>query len=171
MRSSVGIDVAAPPDIVFQVARDVARWAAILPHYDRSRVVRHEAGALVIEFVARRPLIPWLGLGLPVVWRSRVWDEPLTRRLRFVHLAGATAGMDVTWTVEPTPDGGTRIDIEHDFRRRLPVPWLGDRLGDEVLPAFIDRWFTRPIAGRTLATVRALAEALARVDPSIGVPP
>jgi hypothetical protein len=26
---------------------------------------------------------------------------------------------------------------------------------------FVDRWFTRPIAGRTLATFKALAEAVA----------
>ena len=149
MRSTIGIDVGAPPDLVYRLARDVTRWERLLPHYARSRVVRREAdGALVCDFVARRVVVPWLGAGVPVAWRSRTWHEPATRRLRFHHVAGATKGMDVTWTIEPAGDG-TRVEIEHDFRPRVPG-----------FAAFVDRAFTRPIAGRTLATMRALAEAL-----------
>ncbi len=156
MRSSIGIDVGAPPDLVYRLARDVTRWDRLLPHYARSRVVRREAdGSLVCEFVARRVLVPWLGAGIPVAWRSRTWHEPATRRLRFHHVAGATKGMDVTWTIEPAAEG-TRIEIEHDFRPRMPG-----------FAALVDRAFTRPIAGRTLATMRALAEALAG-DEAVG---
>ncbi len=104
--------------------------------------------ALVVDFVARRPLIGVLGLGLPVTWRSRTWNEPATRRLRFVHVAGATRGMDVTWRIEGSGTGA-HVAIDHDFQPRLPL-----------FAAFVDRFFTRPIAGRTLATFRALAEAL-----------
>ena len=57
--------------------------------------------------------------------------------------------MDVTWTIEPA-GGGTRIEIEHVFRPRVAA-----------FAAVVDRAFTRPIAGRTLATLRDLAEALA----------
>ena len=149
MRSTIGIDVGAPPELVYRLARDVTRWERLLPHYARSRVVRREAdGALVCDFVARRVIVPWLGAGIPVAWRSRTWHEPATRRLRFHHVAGATKGMDVTWTIEPA-GGGTRVEIEHDFRPRVPG-----------FATFVDRAFTRPIAGRTLATMRALAEAL-----------
>ena len=58
--------------------------------------------------------------------------------------------MDVTWRIEPTGDDRTRVSIEHDFRPRVPF-----------FAAFVDRAFTRPIAGRTLGTFKALAEALA----------
>ncbi len=152
MRSSLGIDVAAPPELVYRLARDVTRWDRLLPHYARSRVVRRDGdGVVVCEFIARRPIVPWLGLGIPVAWRSRTWHEPATRRLRFVHVAGATRGMDVTWTIEPSALGdGTHIEIAHEFRPRVPG-----------FAAFVDRAFTRPIAGRTLATMRALAETLA----------
>jgi ribosome-associated toxin RatA of RatAB toxin-antitoxin module len=152
MRSSIGIDVAAPPDLVFRLAHDVTRWERLLPHYARSRIVRREAGgATVVDFVARRSVVRVLGVGIPVTWRSRTWHEPEARRLRFVHIAGATRGMDVTWTIEPAETGdGTRIEITHDFLPRVPG-----------FAAFVDRAFTRPIAGRTLATFRALAEALA----------
>jgi len=63
--------------------------------------------------------------------------------------------MDVTWRIEPRGADGRAcsVAIEHAFRPRVPGwAWL------------IDRLFTRPIAGRTLATFRALAEALAETQ-------
>ena len=149
MLSTIAIEVAAPPGLVFALARDVERWERLLPHYARSRAVDHHAdGSLVVDFVARRPLIGLLGLGLPVTWRARTWNEPSTRRLRFAHVAGATKGMDVTWRIDAV-DGGSRISIDHEFRPRVPL-----------FAEFVDRGFTRPIAGRTLATFKAIAEAL-----------
>jgi ribosome-associated toxin RatA of RatAB toxin-antitoxin module len=150
MRSSIGIDIEAPPSFVFALARDVERWADVLPHYARSRVVERGAdGSVVADFIARRPFVPILGIGLPVTWRSRTWAEPDGPQLRFVHVAGATRGMDVTWRLEPGATAGScRVTIEHDFRPRMPG-----------FAAFVDRWFTRPIAGRTLATFKSIAEA------------
>jgi ribosome-associated toxin RatA of RatAB toxin-antitoxin module len=150
VRSAISIQVAAPADLVFRLASGVERWPALLPHYVSASVeAREPDGALVARFVARRPLVPVLGLGLPVAWRSRTWNEPGAHRLRFQHRGGATNGMDVTWHIEPA-DGGTLVTIEHDFAPRIPGwAWL------------IDRAFTRPIAGRTLATFKALAEAVA----------
>lgn len=155
MRSAVSVHIAAPGELVFRLARDVERWDRLLPHYARSRVVdRRSDGSLVVDFVARRPLIGILGLGLPLIWRARTWNEPSVRRLRFVHVAGATKGMDVTWRIEPVDDG-TRVTIEHEFRPRIPA-----------FAAFVDGFAARPIAGRTLATFKALAEALAERDQS-----
>ena len=149
MDSQIDIRIAAPPDLVFALAHDVERWAVLLPHYARSAAIERRAdGSVVADFVARRPLIGLLGLALPVTWRSRTWSEPATRRLRFVHVAGATKGMDVTWRIEPDGDG-THVVIEHEFRPRVPG-----------LAAVVDRLFTRPIAGRTLATFKAIAEAV-----------
>jgi ribosome-associated toxin RatA of RatAB toxin-antitoxin module len=157
MKSSIGIDVVAPASLVFALARDVERWPRLLPHYVRVDVERREAdGSLIARMVARRSILAALGLGLPVAWRSRTWSEPDGRRLRFEHLGGATKGMSVTWRIEPTA-GGCRVTIEHDFRPRLgPWAWLVDRL------------FVRPIAGRTLATFKAIAEAVdeAAAEPS-----
>jgi aromatase len=154
MRSAIAIEIAAPAQLVFDLARSVERWERLLPHYARSLVVdRGPDGSLVVDFVAHRPLVVLLGLGLPVAWRSRIWNEPDALRLRFVHVAGATKGMDVTWRIEPA-GGGCRVSIEHDFRPAWPV-----------FAVIVDRWFTRPIAGRTLATFKALAEALAEPSP------
>jgi aromatase len=163
VRSTIGIDIAAPADLVFRLAGDVERWPDLLPHYVSARRRDGEpgpAGRLLVAFVARRPLIPVLGLGLPVAWRSLTWSEGAEHRLRFVHRGGATAGMDVTWRIEDRPGGGCRVEIEHDFRPRVPG-WA----------ALVDRLFTRPIAGRTLATFRTLAEAIAAGDPSAAPSP
>jgi ribosome-associated toxin RatA of RatAB toxin-antitoxin module len=150
VRSTLSVDVAAPAELVFRLARDVERWPRLLPHYVAVRPVeRNGDGAVVAEMVARRPLVPVLGLSLPVAWRARAWSESDALRLRFVHQGGATDGMDVTWRIE-SADGGCRVSIDHDFRPRI-APWA----------AFIDRGFTRPIATRTLATFKAIAEALA----------
>jgi hypothetical protein len=57
--------------------------------------------------------------------------------------------VDVTWRIEPRA-AGSRVEIDHDFGPRVPGwAWL------------IDRFFTHPVAGRTLVTFRDLAEALA----------
>ena len=101
-------------------------------------------GARVVRFVAVRPGL----LRVPVVWRSRTWSEPDACRLRFVHLGGATRRMDVTWRIEAT-DGGCLVTIEHEFP--APRAWA----------LFVDRVFTRPIAGQTLASFKAIAEAVA----------
>ena len=150
MLNTLTIDIAAPPTLVFELARNVRRWEVLLPHYARSRALRSDPdGALVVDFVALRPLVGLLGLGLPVAWRARTWSEPDAHQLRFVHLAGATRGMDVTWRIEAVGPN-TRVFIDHLFRPRLPG-----------FATFIDRGFIRPIARRTLVTFKALAESLA----------
>lgn len=158
MHSEIGIDIDAPAGTVFALARDCERWATLLPHYVRSRPeATDESGRRIIEFVARRPLFPVLGIGLPVVWRSRTWYEPETLRLRFQHIAGATRGMDVTWRIEPREATGCRVTIGHEFSPALPgLAWV------------VDRFFTKAIAGRTLATFKALAEAVDAIETSDG---
>lgn len=174
MEASIAIDIAAPPELVFRLARDVERWPDLLPHYLRATPrTRLPDGSVVVDFLARRPLLPILGLGLPVAWRSRCWAEENGLRLRFVHVAGATAGMDVTWRIEPLSIG-CRVTIEHRFRRTLPIPLLAGWLGPDAVPALVHRFFVRPIASRTLASFRAIAEAVERSgqpETSVAAPP
>jgi hypothetical protein len=61
--------------------------------------------------------------------------------------------MDVTWHIRPVDDGaGSQVTIEHALSRPLPI------VGPDALPRFVDRFFVRPIASRTLATFKRLAE-------------
>jgi ribosome-associated toxin RatA of RatAB toxin-antitoxin module len=152
MRSQLTIDVAAPPELVFRLAADPLLWPALLPHYESARALSGPGETpLVARFVARRPYLPLLGLGIPVAWRSRTWSEPAECRIRFQHLGGATSGMDVTWRIEPAGDG-CRVTIEHDFAPSWP--------GGGAWARLVERFFVRPIAGRTLATFKVLAEAV-----------
>ena len=167
MRSQLTMDINAPPELVFAVVSDPARWPALLPHYRRVDVLRstarecphHDRPAgreLVARYIAVRPILPLLGLGLPVAWTSRFRADPGAMELHFRHLGGATAGMAVTWRVRAR-EGGTRITLEHVFARSLPLP---GPLGGDGFPRLVDRLFVRPIAGRTLATFRAICESL-----------
>jgi Polyketide cyclase / dehydrase and lipid transport len=152
MKSTIAIEIAAPAELVFRLARGVERWPDLLPHYVEAKRQRppDERGRLLVRFAARRRLVPWLGLGVPVTWQAWTWSESDARRLRFLHRGGATDGMDVTWRIEERGSAGSHVEIEHVFRPRVPA-WA----------AFVDRGFTRPIAGHTLRTFRAIAEAAA----------
>ena len=103
-RSSIDID--ARPELVFALAHDVERWADLLPHYVRSRARARDAcgGRPLVDFIARRPLVPALGLGLPVAWRSRTWNEP----------DDAAACGSCTWPARPagwpSPGASSRAD-------------------------------------------------------------
>lgn len=152
MRTALSITVAAPPELVFGLAHDPLRWPSLLAHYSRAREISRTDEWVVCEFIARRAFVPFLDIGFPVAWRSRVWADPDRLRLRFRHLGGATDGMDVIWRIEPSP-GGCRVTIEHRFEPRF-APWA----------ALVDRIFTQPIATRTLRGFRVLAEALAEAQ-------
>jgi ribosome-associated toxin RatA of RatAB toxin-antitoxin module len=154
VRSRIEIDVNVDPRALFELARDVERWPLILPHYRRVTVLSRKNGVLLATMSAVRRVGP---TAAAVSWRSRVWaeaDDGADLRLRFVHVRGATSGMDVTWHITPRPNG-CNVAIVHDFTRRLPfVP-------ADWFPALVDRLFVRPIAGQTLATFKQLAEAQA----------
>ena len=76
---------------------------------------------------------------LPVTWRSRTWAEPATRRLRFVHVAGATTrdGRDLA-------DRADRDRLPRRDRARLPPAGAGLRGLRRPLVHATDR---RPDAG------------------------
>ena len=113
-----------------------------------------------VRALTRRPQ----GTNPKIKWIDGALDRPdalaalLDGADAVIHVAGATKGMDVTWNIEPL-DGGCRVTIEHRFQPRLPG-----------FAAIVDQVFTRPIAGRTLATFKALAEALADESGPAGSP-
>ena len=152
VRTEISIDVAAPPRAVFDLAHNLERWPELLPHYRYVTVRSLTGGRLLARMSARRAVGP---VGIPVAWRSEYRPDdadPGELRLHFLHRAGMTRGMRVTWRIRPS-HSGSRVTIEHDFERPLPL------LGPDFVPLVVDRLFVRPIAGRTLATFKQLAEA------------
>ena len=146
MHAQRSIDIAAPARTIYELAQDIERWPALLPHYRYVTVTRDEPQRRVAVMAARRGWIP-------VRWTTEQRLDAATPRIEFTHLSGWTAGMEVAWTFAPIP-GGTRVSIIHDLNfKRIPVlgPWIGRRI--------IGDFFIQSIAGKTLARMKQLAEA------------
>lgn len=151
MKTQLSLDVRAEPQRLFDLARDVGRWPELLPHYRSVTLAGEAGGRRTWRMVAVRHFGP---LPVPVAWRAENWSDGSDEtdlRLHFRHVRGVTRGMQVTWHIRPAATGA-RVTIEHDFTRRLPF------LGPDGLPRVVDRFFVRPIATRTLARFRTLAE-------------
>ena len=145
MRSETSIWIAAPPERVFPLVADLARWPERLPHYRYVRVLARENGTVRAAMSARRGLIP-------VFWEALQTPDPQKREIRFRHVRGVTRGMEVLWTLTPER-GGTLARIFHRLDLRWPL--IGSFLAEHVVgPQFID-----PIAGMTLRRFKALAES------------
>jgi ribosome-associated toxin RatA of RatAB toxin-antitoxin module len=140
------IEVAATPARVYQVAHDVPNWGALLPHYRYVRVLQRSGNHSVCMMAAQH--YPFA----VVRWTAAVQLRPETPAIEFTHIAGPAAGMRVAWTFAPTPNG-TRITIEHelsDVKAALVRSWLGKQIAA--------RFFIEPIARRTLACMKKIAE-------------
>ena len=72
MRTHISIDIDAPPELVFALARDVERWPRLLPHYVSATVLDRRPDYLVFTRVNPE--------GVPFLvawdrWRERVESE------------------------------------------------------------------------------------------------
>jgi len=139
--------IAASPHAIFRLAAATERWPEYLPHYRSVRVLAKNGTSKTVAMAAWRSFIP-------VSWVAEQTDDPVTPRVRFVHLRGWTQGMDVEWRFAPVPEG-TLVTIAHRLQFRFPIAaeWLGRHV---VAGFFIDY-----VAGKTLARMKQLAEATA----------
>ena len=152
--------VGAPLDIVFDLAADVERWPVHLAHYRFVRILERTADGGLVEMSASRPfgIVDW-----PTWWTSRMTvarpgDGPRPS-IRFRHVRGVTAGMDVEWTFEPKP-GGTLARIVHVWNGP-PVALIGELAARVVIgPVFV-----HGIASRTLAGLAKVAECSTKGAP------
>ncbi|HET9710129.1 MAG TPA: SRPBCC family protein [Gemmatimonadales bacterium] len=149
------ITIRAPLDRVFGLARDVERWPEILPHYRWVRVLDRRADGGRVEMAAWRPFGPAL-LRYPTWWVSEMWVEPEGEQpvIRYRHIDGITTGLDVRWQLTTAVGGGVAVEIEHQ--------WSGPGwplVGRVAANLVIGPVFVHGIAARTLAGIRATAEA------------
>lgn len=142
---------AAPADVSFRVAADVERWPEILPHYRWVRFQRKDGFAEgIVEMAAWRPFGP---IRYPTWWVSEMEHDPAKRVVRYQHIDGITAGMDVIWEVTPVDTDRSHLRIVHEWTGPA-WPLIGGVAADWVIgPHFISH-----IAGRTLQGVAAEAE-------------
>ncbi len=137
--------IQASLETVYKYASEIDRWPDILPHYRWVRVVREEGNRRLAEMAARRGWIPvrWMAV------QELIPDEPT---ITYHHVGGITKGMDVAWTFEPGPEA-VKVTIRHDLRLRWPL------IGGWVANRIIGPLFVAYIAGKTLQTIKALAES------------
>jgi hypothetical protein len=148
--------VQAPVAAIFDVARRVEHWPAYLPHYRWVRWRDRRAGDDgLVEMSANRPfgIANW-----PTWWLSEMTVQeapdvgtPLPT-IRFRHVEGVTAGMDVEWSFIPE-GAGTRVRILH--------VWDGPRwpvIGLFAATTVIGPVFVHGIASRTLEGLARVAE-------------
>lgn len=142
------VEIQGDRDRIYALAAAVPRWAEFLPHYRWVRVVDEDAatGQQIVEMAC------WRGW-VPLTWRSILEPVPGERRVRFHHIGGGARGMGVEWRL-PQRDGVTTATIAHDLRG-LTHPIVATPLGRYILA----RHMIDPVAGRTLATMKALIEA------------
>ena len=149
MKSRIHEPMRAPFERIFALAAEVERWPEILPHYRYVRPVPDPNEERRFAMGARRGPIP-------VAWEAIQRPKPGRRTIEFVHTGGVTRGMWVAWRFEERDDGVVDVSIEH--RLELAWPLVGGFAAERVIgPGFIEA-----IAGRTLRTIRRLAEAPAR---------
>ena len=149
MRTLDAIRITAPLERVFDVAADVERWPEFLGHYRRVQFRERRGRGGLVAMSAWRRFGP---LGWPTWWESEMTVHPETHRIRYRHVRGITAGMDVEWRLDA--DGaGIAVQIVHDWTGP-GWPLIGRVAADLVIgPIFIHH-----IASRTLAGVKRRAE-------------
>ncbi len=142
--------IAAPPDHVFQAARDVERWPDRLAHYRWVRMLEGSSETDgIVEMAAWRPFgsFRW-----PTWWVSEMHTNAETRTIRYTHVRGITTGMGVEWAIHP--DGnGSKVRLVHQWDgppwpliRRPAAEWI-------IGPVFV-----HGIASRTLAGLKDFLE-------------
>jgi ribosome-associated toxin RatA of RatAB toxin-antitoxin module len=155
MRTVDSIHIAAPPAEVFSLAATVERWPEILPHYRSVRFLERRTGGGLVEMAARRPFGP---VSYPAWWVSEMTVDQRRGEIRYRHVRGITAGMDVLWRVaagngEGGRDGGSDVSVVHE--------WAGPSwplIGGLAARLVIGPVFVHGIASRTLAGLKEALE-------------
>lgn len=139
--------IAAPPERVFALARDVEGWPRLLRAYRWCRV--HERGPARLVFSMGGCIRGW-----PARWTAVQEARPEEGTIRFTHIRGITRGMRVEWRLRPAA-GDVEVELQHDLVMRWP--FVGRLVGDLIVgPVFLD-----VIARRTLEVVKTAAEGAA----------
>jgi ribosome-associated toxin RatA of RatAB toxin-antitoxin module len=146
MHTENAIEIRADLERIVELAADVERWPEILPHYRWVKLLEGGGDRKVVEMAARRDRIP-------VRWRAiqEIDRGGVTPVIRYRHIGGVTKGMVVAWTFE-AHERGYRVRIAHELRLRWPV--IGGLVADRI----IGPYFVAAIAGKTLATIKRIAE-------------
>jgi len=144
MKTVTELSMRAPAQRIFDLAVEVERWPAFLPHYRWVTVLERKGNAKLVEMAASRD-------GFPVSWQAVEQWFPEVPRITFRHVRGVTRGMEVEWSFRED-DGLTVVRITHELTLRWPLvgEWVATRV---VGPQFVEH-----IARKTLRRIKEFAE-------------
>lgn len=150
MHTENAVVMGASRESIFALAAEVEAWPEMLAHYRWVRLLRRDGNRKLVEMAASRD-------GIPLLWWAEQELFPAEGRITYHHVRGVTTGMWVEWTLTPHA-AGTAVRIVHDLV--LPWPLIGRLVADRLIgPLFVEN-----IAGKTLASLRVIAEARAPVE-------
>lgn len=156
MRTTDRMLMRAPVERVLRAAADVERWPALLSHYRWVKVLERRDGGGLVEMAAWRPFGP---VRYPTWWVSEMRVDRAEPAVRYRHVRGITAGMDVVWRLAPLA-GGTEVTIVHQWSGP-DWPLIGGTAANWVIgPVFI-----HGIASLTLAGIARHVENATGEDP------
>jgi uncharacterized membrane protein len=143
MRTVDRLRMKAPVDRVFRAAMDVEQWPALLSHYRWVRMLERRDDGGLVEMAAWRPFGRF---NYPTWWVSEMRIDPGEGAVRYRHVRGITAGMEVVWRLEPI-EGDTEVTIVHDWQGPA-WPLVGPAAASLVIgPVFIHGIASRTLAG------------------------
>lgn len=139
------VDIDAPAAAIYRLAAATEHWPALLPHYRSVRVLSQIGTIRLLEMRAWRHIFP-------LRWTAEQINDAAIPHIRFRHVRGWTAGMDVEWRFTPLAADRTRVTIVHRLHFRFPVAaaWLERHV--------VSEYFIHGVATRTLAQMKLLAE-------------
>jgi ribosome-associated toxin RatA of RatAB toxin-antitoxin module len=111
--------IAAPPETVYAIARDVERFPEFMPEVQRITILEASPDG-------RRQVVEWVGViptfRLTVKWSEEdLWDDE-ERTCRFTQVKGDFTEYGGTWRFLPEGDG-TRFESEVHYE--LVIPTVG----------------------------------------------
>lgn len=130
---------------IFALGANIGDWANILPHY-RSVTVHSDDG------LVKQATMAATRDGFPVRWRTSQVVLPAENRLLFFHTGGVSRGMYVEWRLVQETDTAVRVTISHELA--YPARFVTDWFAQHV----VGQMFVANIAGKTLATIKTIAE-------------
>jgi len=117
------IIIAAEPDAVYAVARDVERFPEFMPDVERVTVVERSGDRVVSEWVG---VVREFNRKIAWVEEDR-WDDS-ARRCDFAMVRGDWDKYQGSWTFEPAPETagkpaqeGTRVRLALEFELNVPL--------------------------------------------------
>jgi ribosome-associated toxin RatA of RatAB toxin-antitoxin module len=111
--------IAAAPQSVYDAARDVKRFAEVLPEVDDITIVEDQGnGTVVTKWDATITVGP---LTRSITWTEKdLWnDDDLSCTFKLLH--GDMKTFDGTWTFRDDGGAGCIVDLRVDFELGIPV--------------------------------------------------